>query len=96
VTNTLKKKDQFVNVPLWFATAAAKATKTLALLVCVYLLYASWKARSMTFTMPNGWLEERGVSREVKRRVLRDLEEAGLITIERPSRKTPIVTLVVL
>ena len=38
----------------------------------------------------------RGVSREIKRRVLRDLEAAGLITVERPSRKSPIVTLVVL
>jgi hypothetical protein len=30
----------------------------------------------------------------LKRRVLRDLERGGLITVERPSRKTPIVTLV--
>jgi hypothetical protein len=35
-----------------------------------------------------------GVSREIKRRVLRDLERGGLITVERPIRKTPIVTLV--
>jgi hypothetical protein len=94
--NTLKKKDPFVDVPLWFAEAASKATKTPALLVCIYLLHTSWKVRSMTFTMPNGWLEARGVSREVKRRVLRDLEAAGLITVERPSRKSPIVTLVAL
>ena len=30
----------------------------------------------------------------LKRRVLRDLERGGLITVERPPRKTPIVTLV--
>ncbi len=50
----------------------------------------------MTFTMANGWLEERGVSREIKRRALRDLEAAGLITVERSNRRSPRVTLVVL
>jgi hypothetical protein len=34
------------------------------------------------------------VSREVKRRVLRDLERAKLISVERPLRKTPVVTLI--
>jgi DNA-binding MarR family transcriptional regulator len=96
VKNTLEKKDQFANFPLWFAVAASKATKTPALLVCVYLLYASWKARSMTFTMANGWLEERGVSRKTKGRVLRDLEAAGLITVERSNHRSPRVTLLVL
>ena len=46
--------------------------------------------------MPNGWLEERGVSRKAKSRVLRDLEAAGLITVERPNRQSPIVTIVAL
>lgn len=93
---TARKKDTFIKVPIWWATEAAKATKTPAILVCVYLLHASWKARSTTFPLPNGWLEQRGVSREIKRRVLRDLEAAGLITVVRPSRKSPLVTLVVL
>jgi hypothetical protein len=90
------KKDTFVKVPLWWAVEAAKATRTPATLVCVYLIHASWKARNMKFSLPNGWLEKRGVSRKIKCRVLRDLEHAGLITVERPSHKSPIVTLVAL
>jgi hypothetical protein len=90
------KKDVFVKTPLWWAVEAAKATKTPALLVCVYLLHASWRARSMTFLLPNGWLEQNGVSREIKRRVLYDLEAAGLIIVERRSGKSPCVTLVAL
>jgi hypothetical protein len=86
----------FVKVPLWLAAAAAKATKTPALLVVVYLLHASWKAKSLTFALANGWLEERGVSRKAKKRVLRDLEAAGLITIEQLNGRSPRVTLVVL
>jgi hypothetical protein len=83
-------------VPLWWAVEAAKATHTPATVVCIELLHASWKAKSPTFPLPNGRLKKMGVSREVKRYVLRDLEAAGLITVERRSGKTPIVTLVVL
>ena len=49
--------------------------------------------------VPLWWIEETarlGVSRDVKRRVLRDLERARVIMVERPPRKTPRVTLVVL
>ena len=89
-----KKVDAFVRVPLWWIAAATKATKTRKALVCVELLYASWKAKSSTFSLPNGRLKKLGVSREAKRRALRDLERAGLITVERPTRKTPIVSLI--
>ena len=92
----VRKKDTFVKVPLWWTVEAAKATRTPATLVCVYLIHASWKARSMTFNLPNRWLEKQGVSRKIKCRVLRDLERAGLITVERPSHKSPIVTLAAL
>lgn len=92
----MTRKDAFVKTPLWWAVEAAKATKTPALLVCLYLLHASWKARSATFPLPNGWLERHGVSRRIKNRVLCDLEAAGLITVERRNGKSPCVTLVAL
>jgi hypothetical protein len=89
-------KDAFVKVPIWWAEAAAKATKLPRMLVLVELLHRSWKAKSLTFPFPNGRLEQQGVGREAKRRVLRNLEAAGLITVERRHGKTPRVTLVVL
>jgi hypothetical protein len=89
-----KKVEPFVHVPLWWITQATKLTKTPAALVCIDLLYRSWKAKSLTFPFPNGDLKKLGISRDIKRRVLRDLETGGLITVERPTRKTPIVTLV--
>jgi hypothetical protein len=91
-----KEKDSFVKLPLWWAVAAAEATRTPAALVYIHLLHASWKSRSTTFPLPNGWLEKHGVSRKTKSRVLHDLEAAGLITVEGSSRKTPRVTLVIL
>jgi hypothetical protein len=89
-----KKTEPFVKVPLWWIAEAMRLTRTPAALVCIHLLYASWKARSLTFPFPNGRLKKVGVSREIKRRVLHDLEAGGLIKVERRSRKTPIVTLV--
>jgi hypothetical protein len=89
-----KKQEPFVKVPLWWITAAAKATRLQATLVLVELLHASWKAKSPTFAMPNRQLQKLGVSRKIKYRVLRDLEQAGLILVERQPRKTPVVTLV--
>ena len=80
---------------MWWIAAAANYTLA-SHLVMVELLRASWKAKSSTFPLPNGRLEKLGVSREVKRRVLRDLEQGGLITVERPLRKSPVVTLVLL
>src|SRR5262249_36902637 len=90
-----KKAEPFVKVPLWWIGRATKATNTGKALVCVELLYAAWKAKRSTFPLPNGRLAKLGLNRETKRRALYDLERAGLITVERPPRKTPIVTLVV-
>ena len=91
-----KKVEPFVKVPLWWIAAAAKHTRSPATLVCIELLHVHWKTKRLSFPLPNGRLKMLGVSREIKRRVLRDLERGGLITIERPTRKTPIVTLVLL
>src|SRR5262245_52008156 len=89
-----RKAEPFVKVPLWWAAAAAKASRSPATLVLVELLYASWKAKSLTFSLPNGRLQKVGVSRKVKLRVLRDYARAGLIRVERPPRKAPIVTII--
>jgi hypothetical protein len=86
----------FVKVPLWWAAEAAKATKTPKALVCIRLLHMAWKANSHTFPLPNGKLEAEGVSRFAKYRALRELEAAGLITVERRHGKAPLVSLVCL
>lgn len=90
-----RKAEPFVKVPLWWIAQATKATNTGRALVCVELLYAAWKTKRSTFPLPNSRLAKLGITRETKRRVLRDLERAGLVAVERPSRKTPIITLVV-
>jgi ribosomal protein S19E (S16A) len=90
-----KKAEPFARVPLWWMVRAAKAADTPDALVCVYLLYAAWKAKGKPFPLSNKWLKKNGASREIKRRVLRDLEAAGLITVERRHGRSPRVALTI-
>ena len=96
VANTRRKQDPFVKVPLWWAAAAANATRTPRFLVCIGLLRRAYEESSCTFSIPSGWLKKNGASRKVKSGVLRDLKAAGLITIEQRPGKNPLVTLVLL
>jgi hypothetical protein len=88
-----RKIDKFVKVPLWWAEQAVVATGTKKAFVWIWLLYLAWKANSNTVTVPNWKLEACGIDRCTKYRALRELEAAGLIQVERPKRKSPIVTL---
>jgi hypothetical protein len=92
-----KKVEPFVVVPLWWIAQAARLTRSPTTLVLIELLYAAWKARSSTFTLPNGRLKRLGVSRKIKSRVLCKLEtgKGRLIIVKRRIRKTPMVTLTV-
>src|SRR5262245_60549001 len=83
-----KPAEPFVRLPLWWAEAAAKATRDPGLLVLVELLHIHWKTRSTTFPLPNGRLQKLGVTRDVKRRVLYDLERAGLIAVGSDARRS--------
>jgi hypothetical protein len=86
-------RDQFVQVPLWWAEQATHATGTPKAFVWVWLLHLAWKAQSATFPLPNGQLRARGVHRDTKYHALRELEAAGLIKVTREGRKTLVVTL---
>ena len=88
--------EKFVKFPIYWAVAVAKATRSPTTLVLVHMLLCAWRASGLSFPLSNAWLEQHGVSRDVKRRVLRDLEEAGIITVERAGSKSPVVTLVTL
>jgi hypothetical protein len=88
-----KKAEPWVKVPLALTAKAAAATNTQKFMVWTWLLYRAWLTGSATVPLPNGALAKYGVNRKSKTLALRQLEAAGLITVERRSRKTPIVTL---
>jgi hypothetical protein len=89
-------RDRFVQVPLWWAERMTKATETPRAFVGIWLLYLAWKTGKSTFPLPNGQLEAHGISRKVKRCVLRNLEAAGLIKVDRRRGKSPLITLLFL
>jgi hypothetical protein len=88
-----KRAEPFARIPLPAAAQAAIATRCGKLMVWIWLLHRSWRDRSMTVPVPNGALTKYGVSRRVKYLALSQLEDAGMITVDRRSRKTVVVTL---
>ena len=89
-----KTTDQFALVPIWWVEQASKVTSTPGALVLVWMLYMAWKTGSNTFPLTN--VQLRGVHRNTKYKMLRELEAAGLIQVRREGKKAPIVTLLYL
>ena len=61
--------------------------------VALHLLGEAWRSQSNRVKLPNVGLKELGVGRRGKRHALEQLAEAGLISTERHSRKSPVVTI---
>ena len=89
-----KKAEPFVQVPLWWIETAAKDIRSPATLVLIELLRTRWKTQSSTFRLPNGRLKALGVNRELKRRVLHNLERRPVILVERSKGRAVRVTLI--
>jgi hypothetical protein len=88
-----KRRQHFVKVPwAWIDKLNGASGSTYR--VALSLLYLHWKGRGGPIKLANGALLFDGVSRYSKWRVLNDLERRGLITVERRSRKSPLVRLV--
>jgi DNA-binding transcriptional ArsR family regulator len=65
-----------------------------ALLVGLALWHLKGLRRDDSFLVSNLMLQEWGIQPDAKRRALRKLEKAGLITVERQGKRSPRVTLV--
>lgn len=74
-----------------FCQVAALPGKALAVYLVVTL--RSRLERSQTVTLTSAFLARFGLSRREKARALQQLEDAGLITVERRPRRNPVVTL---
>ena len=88
-----KKTAPFAVVLLQEAAKAFAVANCPKATLWLWLLHQTRKTGKRTVAVPNGAVAKYGVSREIKRRALRQWEAAGLIAIEQRSRKTPVVTL---
>jgi hypothetical protein len=89
-----RQPNSFAKVPLDWATAAARATRTPQAMVWIMLHHMAWQTGCTAFPLSNAVLAKYGVNREVKRRALKALEASGLIQVERRHGRAPVVTLV--
>lgn len=92
-TKIRQRREQFVRTPmLWKEKLGEKPLATGSThQVALHLLYLHWKNSGKSFTFANGMLKYDGISRFSKWRALADLERRGLIIIERRTRRSPIV-----
>jgi hypothetical protein len=83
----------YVRLRLSTFAAATKAVRSRGAFVWAWLQYEAWRNESATVDVTNGELEQHGVSRELKRRILRHFEKAELISVRRNGREAVAVTL---
>ncbi len=88
-----RKTEPFAVVDLALAAAACRAMNCPKAMVWLWLVHKARSTGKAAVPVPNGALAKLGVSPDAKLRALRQLEAAGLITLERRSRKTPIAVL---
>jgi CRP-like cAMP-binding protein len=84
--------EHFAIVPLSLAKRAAAATGNAQVLVYVYLLYLCRYKKTDTVKLTNRDLQLLGISKEVKRRALLNLEAEGLIRVSRSNNRSPEAT----
>lgn len=82
-----RRRQQFVKVPWTWIERLTAAHHIATYRVALFVLHRSWKAGGKPFTLSNGAVD--GVSRWQKWRALQELEQLGLITVERRERKSP-------
>jgi len=90
----LNKGEKFLKgpIPLKWLTTASKLPGR-ALHVGISLWYLSGLRKTRVIKLTNVLLADFGVKKDAKRRGLKALEEAGLISIEKRKCKNPIVTI---
>ncbi|HKF94008.1 MAG TPA: hypothetical protein VKB96_05275 [Gammaproteobacteria bacterium] len=89
-----KPGEKFLKGPVpltWLASAAQLPGK--ALHVSVVLWFFAGLKKTRIVSLPNKTLRLFGVSRNAKYRALGALEKAGLVVVERPPGRNPLVTL---
>jgi hypothetical protein len=89
-----KRRQQFVRVPWMWIERLANARHIATYRVALHVLYRHWKCGGVPFTLSNTAMVAEGVTRWRKWEALRELEQLGLITVERRARRSPRVTVI--
>jgi hypothetical protein len=90
-----KQRQHFVKVPGIWVERLKDARYIATYRVALYLLYQHWKGAGAPITLSNTATVEQGVTRWRKWEALRELEQLGLITVEKRERRSPRVKIIV-
>ena len=88
-----KWKKHFIQVPWSWVERLRRARHVSTWNLAIHLLYEHWRNRGQAIVLSNSAVE--GVTRQRKWDGLLELEQLGLIKIERRRRKSPLVTVLV-
>jgi hypothetical protein len=87
-----RRREHFTQLPGIWKERLTKVKHISTYRVALHILMRDFETRGKPFTLSNGALALENVSRWEKPRALSELEEAGLIMIERRNRKSPQIT----
>jgi hypothetical protein len=92
-----KRQRDFTIVPnTWIERLRSSGCSSIhTVFVALHLLYEDFRNYGKPFPLPNGMLRYDGTSRQSKWRALNELEQLGLITIERRPKRSPRITILV-
>jgi hypothetical protein len=93
-TKTRKQRQHFVKVPWVWVERLAKARHIATYRVALHVLYRHWKGDGLPFTLSNTAVADQGVTQWRKWDALRELEQLGLVTVERRRRRSPCITVI--
>jgi hypothetical protein len=88
------RTEPFLQIPHKAILAGSEVLRgTKQFLVWLYLFHRVWAEKCSTVALANQSLSKWGVGRREKYKALRQLEAAGLISVEWRRRRSPLVTL---
>ena len=90
-----KQRQHFVKVPWPWVERLRAAKNTATYRVALYLLYQHWKGGGAPVTLSNTAIASEGVTRWGKWEALRELDQLGLVTVEKRKRRSPRITVIV-
>jgi hypothetical protein len=89
---TRRRRENFTMLPGIWKERLTQAKYISTYRMALHILARDFETNGKPFTLSNGALALENVSRWEKPRALSELEEVGLIAIERRERKTPWIT----
>jgi hypothetical protein len=90
-----QRREQFIMLPLAWKERFATARHVGTLKLAHHLLYLGWKSGERLIRVSNAVAKAAGLTRRSKWNALTELEQLGVVVVERRARRSPAVTILV-